>query len=391
MGIKKLFLLFFFAMLLFSAFAVTYNYLDSRLTGSSIRTMRVRDGLAMQRTVTIPEGLEPISAEDFLLAMEEEIRDLTDEEFREAIERDFFPGVALGETFWSDSTDLIFEREAISERIINILFLGDDARIYQDRGRSDTIILISYNRDTHVISLTSFMRDILIPSSHNGTYWNRINLMHALGGPGRTINHLNELFSLDIQRYAVVRFSGVFALVDALEGLELFLSAPEALMINRIFPDYHPLEPGINVLDGRQVLAYSRLRAIDNDLVRTQRQRNVLRGLLEKVLDSRNVGHIFTMAAFALDHVETNIPLHEIIRWGAEIFSGPRPEVEELRIPIDGSFGHALFNEAYILTIDFEENIMALHDGIYGNTEDLWIPEIVWPRLDPILSALPLD
>jgi LCP family protein required for cell wall assembly len=280
------------------------------------------------------------------------------------------------------ATDYIYEREAISDRVINVLFLGDDARIHQNRGRSDTIILISYNRDTRVLSLTSFIRDILIPTNLNGTFWGRINAMHAIGGPGRAINVINNLFSLDIQRYAVVRFSGVFELVDALEGLELNLTDDEAEVINRIFPDFDAVNEGYNLLNGRQVLAYSRMRILDNDFARTQRQRYVLTSLFNKILDTSNIGDIFTMASFALDHIETNVPLNEIISLALDIFNGDRPVVEELRIPVNDSFNHGRFHGANILTIDFGENITALHESLYGCAVDVRIPYIISPLLD---------
>ena len=248
-------------LLIFTAgFAITYSYLDTRLTENSVRIVRAQEGVFNRRLAPLPEGIEIITEEEFIRLMEEEAIELTDEEMRQAIERDF-NGNNIADEFITGNmldvmaalmhNDYIYEREEISDRIINILFLGDDARIHQSRGRSDTIILISYNRDTRIISLTSFMRDTLVPISLTSSYWNRINTMYAIGGPGRTINLINNLFSLDIQRYAVVRFSGVFALVDALDGLEINLTEREAVVLNRIFPDYDPVAEGDNLLDGR--------------------------------------------------------------------------------------------------------------------------------------------
>ena len=413
---KRLTLTILFSILfIFAGFAIAYSYIDSRLTENSVSIVRAREGLFNRPMAPLPEGIEIITEEEFIAFLEEETIELTDEEMREAIERDFnegalapgamtpgvltpealAPGVvtpfveegfitgnAIDEIAALMLMDPIYEREEISDRIINVLFLGDDARIHQSRGRSDTMILISYNRDTHVISLTSFMRDTLVPISLTSSYWNRINTMHAIGGPGRAINLINNIFSLDIQRYAVVRFTGVFMLVDALGGLDLYLREEEAVVINRIFPDYDPVSAGFNLLDGRQVLAYSRMRVIDHDMARTQRQRNVLRTLLDKILDTQNAGDIFTIASFALNYLETNISLDEIIPLGLELFSGPRPVVEELRIPIDGSFNHARFNGANILTIDFAKNIIALHESIYNSSDGIWVPYLMLPQLD---------
>ncbi|MCL2007563.1 MAG: LCP family protein [Treponema sp.] len=387
---KAIFSVFIVPLLIITVFVLAYSYLNKRLTRNSVEIVRPEEGIFNRSPVALPEGIEIITEEEFLRLMEEEAEDLTDEEMRQAIEMDFI-GNNVQDEFISGNmldilaalmhNDFIYEREEISDRIINILFLGDDARLHQNRGRSDTIILISYNRDTKVINLTSFMRDTLVPISLTSTYWNRINTMYAIGGPGRTINLINNLFSLDIQRYAVVRFTGVFALVDALGGLEMYLRADEAIVLNRIFPEFDQVSEGVNLLNGRQVLAYSRMRVIDHDLARTQRQRNVLRSILNKILDTNNIGDILAIATFALGRLQTNVSLDEIIAIGFELFSGSRPIVEELRIPIDGSFLPARYNGANIFVIDFEENIIALHESIYGNAAGVWIPEFTLPGI----------
>jgi len=371
----------------FSALLIIYFILEARLRENSVGIISDNDDVFNREFAALPEGIQILTDEEFMLAMEEETREITDEEFRAEIEREFettIPAFSVNNPDRFD--DAIFFRDDISPRIYNILFLGDDARIDEDRGRSDSIILISFNRDTRVIKLTSFMRDTLVPMNLDALFWNRINILHAMGGPGRIINLLNSLFSLDIQRYAIVRFSGVFALVDALDGLVLDLTREEAALLNRIFPDYDPVSAGYNLLNGRQVLAYSRIRVLDNDLVRTQRQRYVLTSILDRILDTRSMSDIFTIATFALDHVETNVPLSEILMIGLELFTGSRPIIDELRIPIDGSFNHAIFYGAYILTIDFEENIKMLHDFLYGTSEGVRIPVFAFPEMDMIFD-----
>ena len=394
---RAIFVIFIVVLIFIASLAIAYSYLEARLTGNSVGIIRAHESVFRGGIVPFPAGIEIITPEEFMLAFEEETRELTDEEFRLAIERDFNPDNAPAEIVMNDTpervfdfrgNDFIYERTPTSDRIFNVLFLGDDARIDQDRGRADSIILISYNRDTRVISLISFMRDILAPSNLAGTFWNRINATHAIGGPGRTINILNNIFSLDIQRYAAVRFSGVFPLVDALGGLDLYLTADEASLINRIFPDFEPVSPGYNLLNGRQVLAYTRIRIIDNDFVRTQRQRNVLQSILNKVFDTLNISDILPITAFVLDHVETNVPLSEIITIGLEVFTGSRPVVKELRIPIDESFNHGRFYGAYILAIDFNKNITALHEFVYGSADGVRFPYFQMPEIDYLPTEL---
>jgi LCP family protein required for cell wall assembly len=390
--------IFIFFLVFAGGLIIIYNYLNTRLTGNSISVVRAMEGVFSDRIEAMPSEIEIITHEEFMMAMEENERELTDEELRLAIERVFNPDNVTTEFAAQDafdkllefgSTDDIFERDAISDRIYNLLLIGDDARIHEDRGRSDSMILISYNRDTRIIHMTSFVRDILVPINVRGSAWNRLNSLHATGGPGRTINTVNRLFSLDIQRYVVIRFSGVFELVDALGGLELTLTAAEATLINRIFPDFDPVYEGLNILNGRQTLAYTRIRILDNDFVRTQRQRNVLKSTLNTVLDASSIIDIFTLAAFMLNHVETNVPLDEVITLGLELFTGSRPVVEELRIPITGSFNSGLYYDAYIFAIDFTRNITALHEFVYSCTHGVNYPNFVLPdEIQPVTAPI---
>ncbi|MDR3019316.1 MAG: LCP family protein [Treponema sp.] len=378
----------------FVCIAVIYGYLNAKLKENSVGILKTQENVFSGEIEPMPEGIEIISEEEYLLAMMEDIRELSDEEFRQEIERVFNPagaaaGFAVGEPLDNlllyEGDNPIYKRANISDRIYNVLFLGDDARIHdEERGCSDTIILVSYNRDTRVIHFTSFMRDILAPANPNGTSWNRLNNVYAIGGPGRIINVLNNFFSLDIQRYIVIKFSGVFELIDSLDGLELELHADEANLINRIFPDFNQVNEGPSLLNGRQVLAYSRIRVLGSDFARTQRQRNVLRNVLYKVLDTRSIGDIATLASFVLEHVETNIPLSEIIVLSSELFIGSRPVIRELRIPVNEGYNAGLFNDSYILAIDFNKNITDLHRFVYSSAAYARFPHFSNPEVKPL-------
>ena len=363
-----------------ATFAGTFLFLDYRITKGSVGIVP-DDGSFESEVAPMPE-IEPIS-EDERNDLDED--ELTDEEERQAIEDEFeaLNGYVDGVFRFEDQ---IIERVEISGDVYNILIFGDDARINQPRGRSDAIILASVNRVTNEITLTSVIRSTFVPQRIGGDSWDRINMIYAAGGPGRAVNVFNYLFSLDVQRYVVLRFSSVFALVDRLGGLELELTAAEARAVNRIFPEFDPLEKGMNLMNGRQVLAYSRLRALDSDFVRVTRQRQVISAAINRVLEEGNFGDVLTLLSFGLDHVETNIPLAELITLTFEVFSGGKPEISELRIPVGRSYYEGLFGIQPVLVINFGMNIRAIHNQIYGNSQGVRVPAFVNPEvgsLDP--------
>ena len=155
----------------------------------------------------------------------------------------------------------IYRQVPISESTINILLLGSDTRPNDNIGRSDTMMLLSYNRGKNKVSLVSFMRDSWVQIEGHG--WNRINAAYAFGGVGLSINAVNENFNLDIQNYVTIGFEDFIQSVDEIGGIELRLSQEEANYINGL--DAPPaLHEGVNTLNGAQTLIHARNRHIGN-------------------------------------------------------------------------------------------------------------------------------
>ena len=146
------------------------------------------------------------------------------------------------------------------------------------------------------------------------------------------------------------------------------LREDEAEVVNRIFPEFEPLTEGSNSMNGRQVLAYVRMRMWDGrgDFGRTARQRYVLRTVIDRVLESRSFSEIITMANYAINHIETNITMDELISVALDLYLGDKPTVRELRLPEHGAYTHAIFNDQAVLIVNFEKNITALHEFVYA-------------------------
>ncbi|MBN1774860.1 MAG: LCP family protein, partial [Clostridiales bacterium] len=175
--------------------------------------------------------------------------------------------------------DPIIKKERIDPAVENFLIIGIDGADVDNEGhRSDTMLIVSINGDTQKVKLVSIMRDIwtYFPNTNS---WNKINASYAFGGPGQTVNIINENFDLDIQEYIVMDFSGYKDIIDLLGGVTVKLSAQEASQVPGIDGS------GTYTLSGEQALAYSRIRKIDSDFMRVQRQRNVLLALFSGMRD----------------------------------------------------------------------------------------------------------
>ena len=135
------------------------------------------------------------------------------------------------------------------------------------------------------------MRDIAVDyddlGAHNGTY--RLNAANYFGGPELAMKTINELLGLNIQNYVLVNFTGFTQIVEALGGIEMDITEAERDQINLNAMSQYSIaqaygwdesnlestnvileQYGENVhLNGRQALAYARIRKIDSDWERT--------------------------------------------------------------------------------------------------------------------------
>ena len=272
----------------------------------------------------------------------------------------------------------IYKEEKKEDEIINILLCGMDARRYDSKSRSDTIILASYNKTQHTVKLVSFMRDSWVYLPEKG--WQRINTATVYGGVGLLVNTLNYNFGLDIQDYIQIKFDDFRTIIDILGGIEVELTSSEIRYINNKLHvedgDYKndiKAEPGLITLNGDQALWHCRNRTIGNsDFERTDRQREVLGIIINKAL-TLNPGQATRMIFEMREHVNTNLDMETILSLASDALIHKRLSVDSSRIPFDNSFRFANKNGASVLELDFDKNIELLY-GFLGyeleETED---------------------
>lgn len=269
----------------------------------------------------------------------------------------------------------IYKEEKKEDEIINILLCGMDARRYDSKSRSDTIILASYNKTQHTVKLVSFMRDSWVYLPEKG--WQRINTATVYGGVGLLVNTLNYNFGLDIQDYIQIKFDDFRTIIDILGGIEVELTSSEIRYINNKLHvedgDYKndiKAEPGLITLNGAQALWHCRNRTIGNsDFERTDRQREVLGIIINKAL-TLNPGQATRMIFEMREHVNTNLDMETILSLASDALIHKRLSVDSSRIPFDNSFRFANKNGASVLELDFDKNIELLYDFLGYELEE---------------------
>lgn len=164
--------------------------------------------------------------------------------------------------------------------IKNIAIFGIDSK-NSDKGRSDATMILSIDYEHNKIKLCSIARDTLVYIPDKDVY-EKFTHAYAYGGAALAVKTLNTNFNLNITDYVAVNFSEMAEIVDMLGGVEVNLSSAEIPYIGQN-ASTSGLYAGDNVtLNGKQAVAYSRIRYLDSDNVRASRQREVMNSIFNK-------------------------------------------------------------------------------------------------------------
>ena len=190
-------------------------------------------------------------------------------------------------------------------KVINVLLIGQDAREGEESKNSDTVILITVNKETKKITMTSFLRDSYVTlnnvvdsngKSHGGS--TKLTLAYALGYQwGGTLGAMQVMdqvitnnFGPVVDHNIEVNMEAFDACINALGGVTITLDKDEAKYMNNYFSKFdaegREFFEGDNLVDGWAAEVYVRTRHAnngDNDYNRTNRQRQLVAQVLEKV------------------------------------------------------------------------------------------------------------
>ncbi len=255
----------------------------------------------------------------------------------------------------------------VSEDVINILLIGSDERADGSvKGqRSDTMILLSIDSKNKQIKLASFLRDsyVYIPSLEKKS---KMNAAYSNDGAQGVMDTIEYNFGVDVHDYISVDFEAFEAIVDLLGGVTVDgVTEKEARYMNREADT--DIKAGKNHMNGYEALWYCRIRKLDSDFYRTQRQRKVLSAIIDKA--KANPDKILDMLDGAMPYVTTSIPKSEIKTMGVNALSYVSYEVVQQQIPADGTCYDSSVNGSYVLALDIDENKAILQDFVYNKVE----------------------
>ncbi|MDY3026469.1 MAG: LCP family protein [Candidatus Faecivicinus sp.] len=277
--------------------------------------------------------------------------------------------------------------QGLPQEWMNILLLGSDEREMNESARTDCMIICSINTQTGEVKLTSIMRDLAVKFSdigeYNGTY--RINAANYFGGERLAMRTVNECFGMNIDKYVRVNFYGFQQIAQMLGGIDIDITEAEMEEINYRVQEqwYEAYLQGIDEsalpnellesygenthLDGRQTLAYARIRHMDGgDYARAERQRKVLFELMKK-LEGMGIADLAKVGMEAMKHMKTNLSLDEIMNIAQKVLGADLTSIDSFRLPINNSYKQETRNNQDMLyDCDWGSNASSLYTFIYG-------------------------
>ena len=275
-------------------------------------------------------------------------------------------GVEINEEDIDLQTDNVEVMEQ-SKDILNILLIGQDRRENQGRQRSDAMILCTVNLEKKTLVLTSFLRDtyVSIPSWNGKDYGNnRLNVNYAIGGMEMLDLCLEENFGVVVDYNVEVDFFSFTKIVDMMGGVDIELTKNEAGHLNGVLGKGSYLRGGMNHLNGEQTLSYARIRKLDSDFGRTDRQRKVLLSLMENVkgMSLTEVNDIITEILPMVTTDMTNAEMLDVAVKLVPVLA--ELEITTQHIPAEGTYLYGQIPGMSVLVADMEANRQILRDTI---------------------------
>lgn len=188
----------------------------------------------------------------------------------------------------------------------SVLMLGVDER-EGDKGRSDTIIVLTVNPNNNSVKMLSIPRDTRTEIIGKGKE-DKINHAYAFGGIAMSMDTVENFLDIPIDYYMQINMEGFRDIVDAVGGVTVQND------LDFTENEYH-FAKGEITLNGDQALSFSRMRYEDprGDFGRQSRQRQVIQAVINEgvsLSSLTNFSDIFTAIG---KNIKTNLTFDQMM------------------------------------------------------------------------------
>lgn len=253
--------------------------------------------------------------------------------------------------------------------VINVAVFGLDTRDENSfKGRSDSIIIVSLNPKEKTVKLTSILRDSYV--AIDGYKNQKITHAYAFGGAELAIKTLNKNFHLNIEDYATINFYKLADAIDVLGGVDVTITESEMRQINDIGDDEGKIikqvtEYGDVHLNGDQAAVFVRLRKYDSDVARSNRQKMVVKALLEKAKEVKPSDYSKVVKTI-MSMCETSLSFNEVMKFAPLI--NEDIEIQTLTVPNEEEAIGGIYEGAWVWRYDLNKASEKIFEFIYGES-----------------------
>ena len=253
-----------------------------------------------------------------------------------------------------------------SKNVINFLLIGVDA----SGGNSDSIIMLTVNKKTQKLFLTSFMRDsYTYINTKYGDKYAKVNASYANGGADCLVETIENDYKIAIDHYVSVNFNTFKEIVDVMGGVTVPIQEYEARAM-RAEGGYTGTYGDAVTLNGEDALIFCRIRHCDSDadVSRTRRQRTFITSIIHRAKDI-SMSQVSSVIGTLLKYVRTDCSTADLIslatqgllgKWyDYEIITTTEP-IESCRLDYAGY--------AWVWIVDYPAAAQDLQKKIYGET-----------------------
>lgn len=270
---------------------------------------------------------------------------------------------------------LMLNQRTHQEGYWTIAIFGVDSRDgnLEKGALSDVEMLCNIDKSTGEMKLVSVYRDTYLKINSKGTY-HKINEAYFKGGHKQAVEALNENLDLKIDDYATFNWKAVADAINILGGVDIEITDAEFAYINGFITEtvnstgvgsYQLKSAGMNHLDGVQAVSYARLRLMDTDFNRTERQRKVISLAMEKARQA-DFATLSRLVTAVFPQVSTSIGMDDVLSMAKGI--------SKYHIGETAGFPFSrttmkIGKMDCVIPTTLESNVIQLHQFLYNETD----------------------
>ena len=261
-----------------------------------------------------------------------------------------------------------------SKYVKNVLLIGKDSR----SNLADSMILVSVNEKTKQTTLVSFYRDsytYIKPTKKKGSFA-KLNAAYSKGGANCLIKTIEDDYKIKIDDYMMVDYNSFPKVINSLGGVDVYVKPKEAAYFaNNVWESttlsgrriYY--KSGMNHLDGEGALLFCRMRHMDSDTGRTERQRRVITSILTS-FKSAGPSRINSAINTLLPNVKTSMKRTKVLSFTADAISGGwlNFKINQTTMPPEGLAKGGFVGTQWVWIVDYEASAYQLQNLLYGKS-----------------------